>query len=80
MELRAGSVSIGGETATASVDYLISIEVREPVVNLKRHTYFTLVNTYCYSEGWSNITKTGLGKRFVHAASGWNPSIKSLSK
>ena len=67
---KGGSVSIGGETAAASVAYLTSIEVREAVVNLPRYTYFTLINTCCYSGGWINIAKTGLGKRFVHAASG----------
>lgn len=35
---------------------------------MKRNTYFTLINTCCYSGGWTNIATAGLGNRFVHSA------------
>lgn len=63
-----GSIVIGGEKPTDDVEYLTNLEVRSAVVNLRRHTYFTLVNTCCYSGGWVNIAQTGLGNRFDHAA------------
>ena len=65
---KGGSVVIGGEKAGATMNYLTSIEVREAVASLKRYTYFTLVNTCCYSGGWVNIAETGLGRRLVHAS------------
>jgi len=65
---RRGSVVVGGEKPDSPVDYITNLEVRNAVANLKRHTYFTLVNTACYSGGWVDIAQTGLGKRFVHTA------------
>ena len=63
-----GSVVIGGAEPTDDVEYLTNLEVKSAVINLRRHTYFTLVNTCCYSGGWVNIAQTGLGNRFFHAA------------
>jgi hypothetical protein len=67
---KSGSVVVGGETAKDPVTYLTNVEVRAAIANLKWHSYFTLINTCCYSGGWINLAGTGMGKRFVHAAAG----------
>ena len=38
------------------------------MLNLKRNTFFTLINTYCYSGRSVNIAQSGLGNRFIHTA------------
>jgi hypothetical protein len=75
----SGSVVIGGEQASAPVKYLTNIDIRQAVVNLRRHTYFTVIITCYYSGGWINIARTGLGKRFLHAASGKNKKAELTS-
>lgn len=67
---KTGSVAIGGEKASAPVEYLTNIDIRQAVANLSRYTYFTLINTCCYSGGWIDIARTSLGRRFVHAPTG----------
>jgi hypothetical protein len=65
-----GSVLIGGETRTSTVEYLTSTEVKMACANLPRHTYLTILNTCCYSGSWVEIATSGMGIRVVHAATG----------
>lgn len=63
-----GSVLIGGEKQTTPAEYLTSLEIKHSARNLHRNSSLTVVNTCCYSGGWTNITKEGQGRRYVAAA------------
>ena len=63
-----GTIVIRGEQPEDEVDYLTTLEVKTALSNFKRNTFFTLINTCCYAGYWVNLAQTGLGNRFVHAA------------
>ena len=67
----SGSVVIGGEKEGGremSTVYLTIPEVKKAATNIPNGSYSTLINTACFSGGWTHIAKESKGNRFVHTA------------
>src|SRR5947207_2432558 len=65
----SGGVKIGGESLKKPVDYLTVAEVKQASTGLRPGTYFTIINTCCYSGHWLPLATHARGNRFVHNAS-----------
>ena len=74
----SGGVLIGGEHGSRS-EYLTIPEIKHAISNLPRRTYFTIINTCCYSGSWTTLAKQDKGNRFVHAASGGDEVARNFS-
>lgn len=65
----SGGVTIGGEKLKKSVEYLTVAEVKQAAATVRPGTYFTVINTWCYSDQWLPLATDDRGNRFVHNAS-----------